>query len=67
MVNSDSHCVRMHMARVVTTLFYCKDSDGVGSLLPRAEQEEVYEQITQMLHKAYQVSVSLGDSGIGVT
>lgn len=59
------------MARVVTTLFYCKDSDGVGlgvgSLLPRAEQEEVYEQITQMLNKAHQVSVSLGDSGIGVT
>ncbi len=58
MVYDGNHSVRMIMARVVTTLYY---SEGVGlgvrSLLPRSEQEEVFQQVTKMLHKAYLVPV----------
>ncbi len=63
MVNDSSHCVRMHMATVVAVLYYSRTSSkwvelGMGPLLPRAEQEEVFQQVTKMLQKAYQVSVS---------
>ena len=60
--NDADHAVRMHMASAITTLFF-RDSterscDRHVTLLPRKEQEEVYEQILAMLDDAYKVMVS---------
>ena len=62
LANDVDHGVRMHMASAVTSLFFCGDSkkshDSHVMLLPREEQEKVYEQVLAMLQDAYQVMVS---------
>ena len=61
LANDVDHGVRMHMASAVTSLFFCADSkkshDSHVMLLPREEQEKVYEQVLAMLQDAYQVMV----------
>ena len=58
MANDDDHRVRMHMATAITTLFYCHEArDSHVVLLPRKEQEKVYEKIFAMLQEDYQVKV----------
>ena len=52
------HGVRMHMAYAITTLFYSDEShDSHVTLLPRKEQQKVYDKIFAMLQEAYQVKV----------
>ena len=62
LVNDVDHGVRMHMASAVTSLFFCdgskKSHDSHVMLLPRDEQEKVYQQVLTMLQDAYQVMVS---------
>ena len=62
LANDVDHGVRMHMASAVTSLFFCdsskKSHDSHVMLLPREEQEKVYQQVLSMLQDAYQVMVS---------
>ena len=62
LANDVDHGVRMHMASAVTSLFFCGDSekshDSHVTLLPREEQEKIYQQVLAMLQDAYQVMVS---------
>ena len=62
LANDVDHSVRMHMASAVTSLFFCDDSkkshDGHVMLLPREEQDKIYQQVLSMLQEAYQVMVS---------
>ena len=62
LANDVDHGVRMHMASAVTSLFFCDDStkshDSHVMLLPREEQEKIYQQVLAMLQDAYQVMVS---------
>ena len=57
MVNDDDHAVRMHLAKVVTSLHHTavRGSDG---LLPQQDQLEVFQQVSDMLRKAHLISVS---------
>ena len=57
MVNDQDHSVRMYMARVVSSLY--REGKGAWSLLPRPEQEEVFQQVSEMLKKAHMVQVGV--------
>lgn len=61
LLHDADHGVRMHMATTITTLFFCDGSkeshDSHVTLLPRQEQEKVYDQINAMLQRANQVKV----------
>ena len=65
MVNDSDHCVRMYMARSIATLFLewsggesCDRSDvSHVTLLPREEQESIFEKVSEMLKKAHMMEV----------
>ena len=57
MVNDQDHSVRMYMARAVSSLY--REGKGVWSLLPRPEQEEAFQQVSEMLKKAHMVQVGV--------
>ena len=56
MVNDTHHAVRMHMARVVPSLYL--EDRGSRALLPRAVQEETFQEVSKMLENAHLVTVS---------
>ena len=56
MVNDTHHAVRMHMARVVPSLYL--EDRGSRALLPRAVQEETFQEVSKMLESAHLVTVS---------
>ena len=61
LVDDLDHGVRMYMASGVTSLFYCDSSKESHvshvTLLPREEQEVVYQRVLAVLQDAYQVMV----------
>ena len=57
MVNDPDHSVRMHLAKVVTSL-HSGVAGATVELLPRQDQLETFQQIYNMLRKAYMISVS---------
>ena len=57
MVNDLDHSVRMYMAKAVSSLHH--GGQGVWSLLPRPDQEEVFQQVSEMLKKAHMVQVGV--------
>ena len=68
MVEDSDHCVRMSMAKIVSSLYLdtkqgspLPDScDSHVLLLPMKEQESIFERVTETLHKADMVEVSIG-------
>ena len=56
MVNDQDHAVRMHMAKVVTSLHY---TAGSKELVSKEEQLEIFKKVSDMLQKAHLISVSL--------
>ena len=66
-MNDSDHCVRVYMARSIATLFL----EGCGSescdrsvvshvtLLPKEEQESIFENVSEMLKKAQMMEVSM--------
>lgn len=59
--NDVDHGVRMHMSTAITSLFFYNVSEGSCdshvTLLPRQEQEKVYQQILAVLEDANKVMV----------
>ena len=59
--NDVDHGVRMHMSTAITSLFFYNVSEGSCdshvTLLPRKEQEKVYEQIFAVLEDSNKVMV----------
>ena len=58
MVNDADHAVRMHMAKVVTSLHYAAVTGGDRELASLGEQRKVFLQVSNMLKKAHLISVS---------
>lgn len=56
MVNDTHHAVRMHMARVVLSLYLGDQTSQ--ALLPRSVQEETFQEVSKMLETAHMVTVS---------
>ena len=56
MVNDTHHAVRMHMARVVLSLYFGDRSSQ--AFLPRPVQEETFQEVSKMLETAHMVTVS---------
>ena len=56
MINDPDHAVRMHMAKVVTSL-HC--AAGGDELVSQEEQLQTFEQVLDVLKKADVISVSL--------
>ena len=54
MINDPDHAVRMHMAKVVTSLHRVAGSD---KLVSRDEQLKVFKEVSDMLNKAHLISV----------
>lgn len=65
MVNDPDHSVRMHVARVVTSLFTSSLSSectsSVAALLSHDDQEKTFQQIFEMLQLAFVISNDLDD------
>ena len=61
LLNDADHRVRMHMATAVTSLFFCggceESHDSQVTLIPRKDQESIYDKILAMLQDANQVMV----------
>ena len=55
MINDPNHAVRMHMAKVATSLHRVA---GSNELLPREQQLETFQEVEEMLKKAHLISVS---------
>ena len=55
MINDPNHGVRMHMAKVATSLHRVA---GSNELLPREQQLETFQEVEEMLKKAHLISVS---------
>ena len=66
MVNDSDHCVRMCVAKIVSSLYldvhrmeaYYQSVEATLPLLPRREQESIFEKVSQTLTKAEMVEVS---------
>ena len=66
MVDDSDHCVRMCMAKIVSSLYldvnqmetYCQSVEAALPLLPRKEQESIFEKVSQTLTKAEMVEVN---------
>ena len=54
MINDPDHAVRMHMAKVVTSLHWVAGGD---KLVSRDEQLNVFQEVSDMLKKAHLISV----------
>lgn len=75
MVEDTDHCVRMCMAKIVSSLYLDtklgrplqQSCDSHVLLLPRKEQESVFERVTETLHKADMVEVSKAPMFSGVS
>ncbi len=65
MVEDKDHCVRMCLAKIVSSLYldpcrveaYYKSTQEAPPLLPRNEQESIFEKVSQSLTKAEMVEV----------
>ena len=55
MVDDPDHAVRMHMAKVVTSLHYVA---GSNELVSREKQLQIFQQVLNMLKEAHLISVS---------